>query len=304
LCELFSFDAAGGGHKIVSFVMFDIISIEFEACVHVADVLGSVMHHSSLACLEATRPVGSRLVLRVAPIIGVFCFNVPSTYSYTSVPPFPTDLLDAGDSPNIFIISPASSSRYPQPLSMNLGGQSAHSLHSMSSPGSSPTQGEFPHHTKPLSRQQSFQHVAYRSDHGSSTPVTPLPPSPASGSMELYDGDTGPENMGRSSVKRQRTSSGQSGPGGGQSETSSSSTSGSTAVSKRLSRARSDSAPLGGYGLGVGLNGWQSGTRPRSGSSMAPPRNGVGVPNIGTMTRTSGGPPLLSISTTTTNSPR
>ncbi|KAK2467369.1 hypothetical protein APHAL10511_000604 [Amanita phalloides] len=68
------------------------------------------------------------------------------------------------------------------------------------------------------------------------------------------------------------------------------------------SRARSDSAPLGYGGFG-GLTSWGatggggglSGIigRPRSGSSLAGPR---GVPNIGTMTRGGGIPPLSSSS--------
>jgi hypothetical protein len=192
--------------------------------------------------------------------------------------------MDSGDNPNIFITSPTTTNRFQQPLSLNMS-----SMHTVHSPGSSPTQGEIPLHPRSLSRQQSFQHVTYRNDQSGSTPVTPLPPSPASGSMELYD-DAAPDNMGRSGVKRQRTSS------IGQGDMPQSV---STPGPKKLSRARSDSAPLGGYGLGMGLNGWQGGTRPRSGSGMMVPRSGMGgVPSR------SGGPPLLSISTATSNSPR
>ncbi|KAG6817304.1 hypothetical protein H0H87_010321 [Tephrocybe sp. NHM501043] len=56
------------------------------------------------------------------------------------------------------------------------------------------------------------------------------------------------------------------------------------APTRKPSRARSDSAPLGyGFGLGVGQGGmWGGGGRPRSGSGLA----GRGVPNIGNVTRT------------------
>jgi hypothetical protein len=218
--------------------------------------------------------------------------------------------LESSDSPNIYITSPTATttSRFPPPLSMNFSSQSLHSLHSISSPNSSPTQADFPVHPIPsLSRQHSFQHVSYRTENAAS--ATPLPPSPGSGTMDLYDGHDGAERQ----QKRQRTSSGQgpnslgAGAGGGAgvnlNDSSSSGTLPASAVNgtnaKKMSRARSDSAPLGyGLGMGVGIASgpWHSGTRPRSGSGMAPQRMGMGVPNIGSLAR-GAAPPLLSIPT-------
>lgn len=195
---------------------------------------------------------------------------------------------------NIFITSPTAtttSSRFPPPLSTNLSSASLHSVHSLGSPNSSPSQAEFPPHPmNSLSRQHSFQH--YHGRGGENAASTPLPPSPGSSTMDLYDvGDAGAERIARSGTKRQRTSS------IGQGDATSTTGAGSTTVLKKMSRARSDSAPLG-YGLTSGLNNsWQGTMRPRSGSGMAPQRgNGMGVPNIGNSTRgNGGGPPFLSI---------
>ncbi|KAI0630648.1 HSF-type DNA-binding-domain-containing protein [Trametes polyzona] len=248
-----------------------------------------------------------------------------------SVPvPFPTDILESGESPNIYVTSPTNSappsSHFPPLSSINSSG--LHSLHSMS-PGSSPTTAEFPSHTHTphtLSRQHSYQHIPsydgmhaphhhahshhahahaahhhhqHHGMHGVSTAryesalTTPLPPSP--GPMDFDD---------RIGAKRQRTGPGSSTsfsvPGSADGSASSSST------LKKGSRARSDSAPLG-----YGLNNWPQ-TRPRSGSGLAP-RGGVGsagappgsslgmggggrreeVPNIGSLSR--GQLPMLSI---------
>lgn len=239
------------------------------------------------------------------------------------VPPFPTDLLD--ESPNIYITSPTSTtSRFPPPLTMNMSSQSLHSMHSLSSPNSSPTAADFPSHLQQhqqhhpqnphsLSRQHSFQHVSFSRGEASSTP---LPASPGSITMELFDDGGGggacepPPTRG--GTKRQRLSNDDDGLNGVNGATGSvDSLSSMSAMSspgtgagsglgppgKKLSRARSDSAPLG-YGFG-GLTSWQSNGvggvagRPRSGSGLAGPR---GVPNIGNMTR-GNGTPLLSIST-------
>jgi hypothetical protein len=206
---------------------------------------------------------------------------------------------------------------------------SSHSLHSISSPGSSPTQSDFsahPLHT--LSRQQSFQHISYRPENGScATNNTPLPPSPGgSVSLELYD-DSGPggggppEPVGRQQ-KRPRTSSISGGVGVGHSHghpqvvgislngSAESVTEANVPVAvalvgsnaKKLSRARSDSAPL--YGLGVG--GWHGNTRPRSGSGMAPAQRmggpSMAIPNLGSMMNR-GGAPVLVIPPASANSP-
>ncbi|EJF58107.1 hypothetical protein DICSQDRAFT_139749 [Dichomitus squalens LYAD-421 SS1] len=239
--------------------------------------------------------------------------------------PFPTDILDPGESPNIYVTSPQSSAPPPSHFSSlsSLQTGSLHSLHSIS-PGSSPTAPEFPSHTHTphtLSRQHSYQHIPsydgmhhahshhphhqqphhqhsqHHGIHGVSTarydnPMgTPLPPSP---SPMDYD-----ERVG---TKRQRTA-----PGSGSISMPQSSIDGGPSGSstmKKTSRARSDSAPLG-----YGLTSWPQ-TRPRSGSGLAP--RGVGgasgsglvggaalngrredVPNIGSLSR--GQLPMLSI---------
>ncbi|OJT13498.1 Heat shock factor protein [Trametes pubescens] len=242
---------------------------------------------------------------------------------------FPTDVLESGDSPNIYVTSPTSSA--PQashfPSLSSLPNSGLHSLHSLS-PGSSPTTAEFPSHTHTphsLSRQHSYQHIPsydnmhaqhhshhahhahqhahhhqqqHHGMHGVSNAryenplTTPLPPSP--GPMEFED---------RIGAKRQRT-----GPGSSTSFSVPGSADGSAPNSSSLkkgSRARSDSAPLG-----YGLTNWPQ-TRPRSGSGLAP--RGLGsspggsnlgmgsmstgrreeVPNIGSLSRSQ--LPMLSI---------
>ncbi|KAH8093236.1 HSF-type DNA-binding-domain-containing protein [Cristinia sonorae] len=206
---------------------------------------------------------------------------------------FPADLLDPNDSPNIMVTSPTNpmtTSHFPSLSS--LSNPSLHSLHSLS-PSSSPTAAEFPSHTHTphnLSRQQSFQHIPYESaasmhahhahalGHGVSSAryetalSTPLPPSPGPNGLDAFGDDRG-------SGKRQRTVGG----GGGGDD---------IGVSKKGSRARSDSAPLG-YGLG---SGWTQ-TRPRSGSGLGQRalgrREELPVPNIGSFSR--GTLPMLSI---------
>ncbi|KAI0765634.1 HSF-type DNA-binding-domain-containing protein [Trametes elegans] len=245
--------------------------------------------------------------------------------SFPSVPvPFPTDILDTGDSPNIYVTSPTSSaqaaSHYPSLSSLPNSG--LHSLHTLS-PSSSPTTADFPSHTHTphtLSRQHSYQHIPsydgmhhahshhahhahqhahhHHGMHGVSPAryetalTTPLPPSP--GPMDFDD---------RIGAKRQRT-----GPGSSTSFSvpGSADGSGASTTMKKGSRARSDSAPLG-----YGLTNWPQ-TRPRSGSGLAPRAVGsspggsnlaVGsmtnggrreeVPNIGSLSR--GQLPMLSI---------
>lgn len=156
---------------------------------------------------------------------------------------------------------------------MTLITASMHNLHSMS-PNSSPTASDFPSHphsAHPLSRTHSLQHIPYENGygHGVSTAryetalQTPLPPSP--GSLDSFNPDV-------SDRKRQRTNapSISSTPGNGVADVNS---------SKRLSRARSDSAPLG-YGMGQS---W-SHNRPRSGSGLAPRRRDDMMPNISNAT--------------------
>jgi hypothetical protein len=188
---------------------------------------------------------------------------------------------------------------------MRISSQSLGSLHSLSSPNSSPTMADadFPlqnlhhshdhrhHHPHPsLSRQHSFQHVSFSRSDGAGS--TPLPSSPGSVTMDLFDDSNGDSPIGRGSIKRQRTSNGsENGAGsvGGGEEGNivpNGVGSGGPPVSvsgKRLARARSDSAPLG-YVLG-GLNPpWNAATRPRSGSGIAGTRT-MGMMGVGVLAR-------------------
>ncbi|KAG6902345.1 hypothetical protein C0995_001142 [Termitomyces sp. Mi166 len=140
--------------------------------------------------------------------------------------PFPPDLVDVADNPNIYVTSPGVQSsasgtpsagtpaRFaPPPLSMN----NVHmgTLHTMPSPNSnSPTQPDFAQSQQqqaqgqgqaqqgsstpapPLSRQPSFQHSYLRGD------ASPLPPSPGSSTMDLPDAQA----QARVSTKRPRMS--------------------------------------------------------------------------------------------------
>ncbi|KJA28225.1 hypothetical protein HYPSUDRAFT_62614 [Hypholoma sublateritium FD-334 SS-4] len=148
-----------------------------------------------------------------------------------AVPPFPTELLEAAESPNIYITSPTSTSRYPPPLAT----MGMHTMHTLGSPNSSPTAADFPapqqqqqqqhqqHHAQQqqhphaLSRQHSFQHPhgGFRGDagggagSGSGPPGQQgqQPPSPGSAlaPMDLFDdGGAHDAPSGRGSAKRQR----------------------------------------------------------------------------------------------------
>lgn len=133
--------------------------------------------------------------------------------------------------------------------------------------------------------------------------------------MDLFDdGSCDPPPSGRGSTKRQRidesgVSVGVNGIGSGDGSMSMMSSvsspgsgtggggAGLTVPKKSLSRARSDSAPLGYAGAlwqQGGLGGGGGGGRPRSGSGMM----SRGIPNIGNMTRgNNASTPLLSITT-------
>ncbi len=259
---------------------------------------------------------GSAFSLRL-----LFLLHLLTSVRYSVPVAFPTDILDPGESPNIYVTSPQNSGPHPSHFSSlsSLPTSGLHSLHSIS-PSSSPTAPDFPSHTHTphtLSRQHSYQHIPYdngmhhapshhahhahhhpHSQHHSmhvstarydNAIATPLPPSP--GAMD-YD-----ERVGS---KRQRTT-----PGSASSISIPDTVNGSTGPStmKKGSRARSDSAPLG-----YGLTSWPQ-TRPRSGSGLAPrgmPGSSAGslslgqlngrreeVPNIGSLSR--GQLPMLSI---------
>lgn len=160
-----------------------------------------------------------------------------------------------------------------------------------------------------LSRQHSYQQMAYPNSRAEPATSTPLPPSPgAATSMDLFE--AADVSDGRVNVKRQRTSNENltNGTTGAEETSGAGAAGGNGGNSKRMSRARSDSAPLG-YSLGAGLNAsWQGGTRPRSGSGMTGRNMGTGVSGVGGASRTNGGgsgngTPLLSMPTLTSNSP-
>ncbi|CAL1713993.1 unnamed protein product [Somion occarium] len=208
-----------------------------------------------------------RLVNITKALYDVFSKTFPG-----ALPPnFPQDLLDSNDSPNILVTSPTNPlphqhhSHYPSLGSLS-SNPSLHSLHSLS-PSSSPTAAEFPSHThtpNTLSRQQSYQH---------------MPPT-----YEMHPHGHMPHGVSTASAKRQRTA-----PNSATDETGASA---NNLVSKKGSRARSDSAPLG-YGFG---GQWQQANRPRSGSGLgarALGRREESVTNIGALSR--GALPMLSI---------
>lgn len=166
------------------------------------------------------------------------------TASPNSVPAsFPMDLLENQDvhgGPNILVTAPGSN-----PVT-NGGGNPTHlpalslpsvNTHNYSlSPGSSPTTSEFPaHQNSPhnLSRQSSFNFDG-RYDHAS------LPPSPRPGQ---------PGQVGDDRVKRQRMSPVDPVPMGPSLASGNQNANGDD-PGKKLSRARSDSAPMGGGGPG------------------------------------------------------
>lgn len=209
--------------------------------------------------------------------------------------PFPTDLADPDESPNIYVTQPttiALSAHTPFPPSALSNAASLHSL----SPASSPTTADFPHlHTHPhsLSRQHSFPHNHTHSH-------TPYGTSPSPVPMDFEDA------QGR---KRQRTTCGgvppppaSSAGANGVSPTTPVGV-GAEGTKQRLARARSDSAPLGYNNFG---SNWTA-TRPRSGSGLAvraPRRDDIVVPSIGAVARAVAAaqpvlPPMGSLAVTT-----
>jgi hypothetical protein len=212
--------------------------------------------------------------------------------------PFPADLADPDESPNIYVTQPttiAISAHTPFPPSALPNVASLHTL----SPASSPTTADFPptahihSHSHSLSRQHSFPHNHTHSHAPYGTSPSPVP-------MDFEDA------QGR---KRQRTT------GGGvlpppASSAGANGVSPTTAVGvaadgtkQRLSRARSDSAPLGYNNFG---SNWAA-TRPRSGSGLAvraPRREDIVVPSLGSVARAVAAaqpilPPMGSLAVTT-----
>ena len=164
---------------------------------------------------------------------------------------FPMDLLENQEmhgGPNILVTAPGSShSPVSSANPVTNGGANPTHLPALSlpgvnthnytlSPGSSPTNSEFPvHQNSPhnLSRQSSFNFDG-RYDHAS------LPPSPRPGQ---------PGQVGDDRVKRQRMSPVDSAPMGPSIAGGNPNANGED-PGKKLSRARSDSAPMGGGGPG------------------------------------------------------
>ena len=140
--------------------------------------------------------------------------------------------MEPAESPNIYITSPMASGlprSFPL-LLMSLSSQSLALLHSMGSPNWSPTTADFPHqmpppHAPALSHQHSLQQMVYPG----STTLMPLPSSPGSMSMDIFEGEV---NEGHGNSKRQYTSNENVSLCSEASEESS-----STAGPKRLSRA-------------------------------------------------------------------
>jgi hypothetical protein len=214
------------------------------------------------------------------------------------LPPFPADLADPDESPNLYVTQPttiAISAHSPFPPSALSNAASLHSL----SPASSPTTADFPttahihSHSHSLSRQHSFPHTHVHSHAPYGTSPSPVP-------MDFEDA------QGR---KRQRTAGGGVPPPPA-SSAGANGVSPATAVAvgadgtkQRLSRARSDSAPLGYNNFG---SNWTA-TRPRSGSGLAvraPRRDDIVVPSIGSIARAVAAaqtvlPPMGSLAVTT-----
>ena len=140
---------------------------------------------------------------------------------FSTVSQFPSDLLETADSPNIYITSPSiSTSRFqPPPLSMGMN-----IMHSLNSPNSSPTTSDFQgggghyHQHHGHHPQQQHHHAQHSRQHGGgngysrtgdSSSSTPLPSSPGSISMDLFDdGSCDLPASGRPSTKRQRLDDG------------------------------------------------------------------------------------------------
>lgn len=202
--------------------------------------------------------------------------------------------------PPIFVTSPRGYDPSPPPAN-DFGQHQGHHTHHA--------------HSHSLSRQQSFQHMSFSRGE---TSQSPLPASPGSITMEMFDE---PE-QGRGSSKRQRMMSGDDSPhsahpgvGGSPHPHHAASVDSLSPPKPRASRARSDSAPLGYAMQPGGLGPWGAGGgpaapgpggRPRSGSGIAHighgPR-GSGIPNIGSMARSIPGPNGLGLASVPSNAP-
>ena len=171
------------------------------------------------------------------------------------MPNFPTDLLEPNDTLPIFVTAPVPSNQYNNYTSMpySTGNSSLTSL----SPNSSPTTADFPSHphAHTLSRTHSLQHLNYGDAYGQTITTrydaTGMSLTQSS-ALDPFDTDS---DHGR---KRQRTGPPTLAPQGV------SNAAADASGVKRMSRARSDSAPLG-YGIGQP---WAHGNRPRSGTGV------------------------------------
>ncbi|KAN0109679.1 HSF-type DNA-binding domain containing protein [Russula decolorans] len=234
-----------------------------------------------------------RLTILTKALYDAFEKNYPGW-----LPPFPADLADPDESPNIYVTQPttmaiSAHAHFPPSALPN-----AASLHSLS-PASSPTTTDFPptghihNHPHSLSRQHSFPHNHTHSHAPYGTSPSPVP-------MDFEDA------QGR---KRQRTAGGVPPPPASSAGTNGVSPTtpvgvGADGTKQRLARARSDSAPLGYNNFG---SSWTA-TRPRSGSGLAvraPRREDIVVPSIGSVARAVAAasqpilPPMGSLAVTT-----
>ncbi|CAK5267362.1 unnamed protein product [Mycena citricolor] len=248
-----------------------------------------------------------RRVERLISVVGKLWDIVGKGFAPGTVPQFPMEMLE----PNIFVTSPRTGydasppateyqpSAHSHPHSHPHPHSHSHSLsHSVQTPSHShslPT----PH----LSRQSSFPHL-FRSS-GSAGDNSPLPASPSEMSMSVdVEFDDRGDGHGESGRKRQRMmSADEAGMGSmsvnvsglGMSGQQHSGMNGSNTASPhphhansmdslsppkpRASRARSDSAPLGGGAYNMHTGG--SGLGPWSGSSSGRPRSGSGMAHVG-----------------------
>ncbi|KAJ7102956.1 HSF-type DNA-binding-domain-containing protein [Mycena crocata] len=239
-----------------------------------------------------------RRVEKLVSVVGRLWDIVGKGFPMGTVPPFPVDLLE----PNIYVTAPR-------------GYEASPTGPDYPPPQHHPSHGHS--HSHSLSRQQSFQHMSFSRGE---TSGSPLPASPGSITMEMFDD----VDSGRGSSKRQRMMSGDEANvhsdvtvNGGSPHPHHPPHHAATVDSlsppkPRTSRARSDSAPLG-YAMqpgagGGGLGPWGAGGasgRPRSGSGIGI-AHGRGIPNIGNMSRgvgPNGGGPLLSLATVPSNAP-
>lgn len=206
-------------------------------------------------------------------LIGVVrsLWDVLGRAGVSGLPPFPSDLLESVESPNIYVTSPTSPTGTNASRGLTLSMHHQQSMHSlMSSPGNSPTTADFQgigglpsihghghghghghmngRHGHTLSRQPSYQHIGSMSSPASASPVA----GAGEMRMDLFPQSSANEDpliengrLGGAGIKRQRMSNEDLHPLSLTTSPSSSTASPMLSPPKKPSRARSDSAPLG-----------------------------------------------------------